>query len=75
MGMAYPIFEVRDRRIILLSGYDTGDARGQRESRSQSPGEADQVRVFDWDRLVEATLANRDAVAFGYTAGKWVAAA
>ena len=42
---------------------------------SRSRGEANNVRVFDWDRLVEATMANSDAVAFGYMAGKWVAAA
>ena len=73
--MAHPVLEVRDRRIILLSGYERMDASEQRDSRSRSRGEAQEVAVLDWDRLVEAANAHRDAVAFGYTAGRWVAAA
>ena len=73
--MAYPALEVRGRRIILISGYERMDAKEQRDSRSRSRGEAQEVAVLDWDRLVEAASANSDAVAFGYTAGRWVAAA
>jgi hypothetical protein len=75
LRMAYPALEVRGRRIILLSGYKRMDANEQRDSRSRSRGEAQDIVVSDWDRLVEATYANSDAVAFGYTAGRWVAAA
>ena len=72
--MAYPTLEVRGRRIILVSGYKRMDAN-ERDSRSRSRGKAHEVAVLDWDRLVEAANANSDAVAFGYTAGRWVAAA
>jgi hypothetical protein len=73
--MAYPALEVRGRRIILLSGYERVDANAQRDSRSRSRGEAQEVVVSDWHRLLDAANANRDAVAFGYTSGRWVAAA
>jgi hypothetical protein len=75
LRMAYPALEVRGRRIILVSGYERMDVSEQRDSRSRSRGEAQEVSVLDWDRLVEAANANSDAVAFGYTAGRWVAAA
>src|SRR4249920_2601583 len=73
--MAYPALEVRGRRIILVSGYKRMDGNEQRDSRSRSRGDAQQVAVLDWDRLVEAASADSDAVAFGYTSGCWVGAA
>ena len=73
--MAYPALEVRGRRIILLSGYERVDANAQRDSGSRSRGAAQEVVVSDWHRLLDAANANRDAVAFGYTSGRWVAAA
>ena len=75
LRVAYPALEVRGRRIILVSGYKRTDTNKQGDSRSLSRGEPQEVAVVDWDRLVEATNANSDAVAFGYTAGRWVAAA
>jgi hypothetical protein len=73
--MAYPALEVRGRRIILLNGYERVDADKRRDSWSRSRGEAQEVVVSDWDRLLEAADAHRDAVAFGYSSGRWVAAA
>ena len=74
LPMAYPALEVRGRRIILVSGYERMDANEQRDSRSGRAA-SQEIAVLDWDRLVEAAKANSDAVAFGYTAGRWVAAA
>jgi hypothetical protein len=73
--MAYPALEVRGRRIILLSGYERLGANEQRGSLSRPRGDAQEVVVSDWHRLLDAANADRDAVAFGYTSGRWVAAA
>ena len=61
--MKTQIFELNGRKIILLTGAHTDKATGKT------------VEVEALDKLVSAAKKNPDAVAFGYTASRWVAAA
>ncbi|HEX9752332.1 MAG TPA: hypothetical protein VGA46_02645 [Methyloceanibacter sp.] len=64
--MALPKILLGDRKIILLSGF-------QENSR---PGNAVCAVIVDSeDRLHQAAERNPEAVAFGYVAGEWIAAA
>lgn len=68
--MALPKIALRGRKIILLSGFKDrleGNAKGNDGSRG--------VIVDAEDKLWQAAKRNPDAVAFGYVAGQWIAAA
>jgi len=61
--MSYPTFEVLEKTIILLGGYEkkvTGDRP---------------FRVIEEAKLREAAQQDSEAVAFAFYGGKWVAAA
>lgn len=62
--MALPKIVLRGRKIILLSGF-----KGPKET-------TDRALVVDAeDKLRLAAKRNPDAVAFGFVAGEWIAAA
>ena len=64
--MAFPKIALRGKQIILLSGF--------KDEADESP-EAGHVIIDAEDKLKQAAKRNPDAVAFGYVAGQWVAAA
>ena len=64
--MALPKIVLRGRKIILLSGFKNG-------AREKNKPEA--LVVDAEDKLRQAAKRHPDAVAFGYVAGEWVAAA
>ena len=65
--MALPKIILRGRKIILLSGFKDGP---------EDKGTHHRALVVDAkDKLKLAARRNPDAVAFGYVAGEWVAAA
>lgn len=66
--MALPKVVVRDREIVLLSGFDRGFQRDRETPKSV-------LVIRDEDKLRKSVLKDRDAVAFGYVAGKWIASA
>jgi len=59
--MAFPSITVDDKRVVLLSGFKS--EAGKR------------IAVTAKRELVEAARQHREAVAFGYVAGKWRPAA
>ena len=61
--MSYPTVNIDKKKIILLSGF-------ARRRDTNSP-----LSVTDKKQLEAATKIHRDAVAFGYVAGKWMPAA
>ena len=64
--MALPKIVLRGRKIILLSGFKDGPKQQ----------EHDRALVVDAeDKLRLAAKRNPDAVAFGFVAGEWIAAA
>lgn len=69
--MALPKFDVRGgarpRSIILLSGFKPG--------RDSKDGARPQVLVQAEDKLQQSAKRYPDAVAFGFTGGKWIPAA
>jgi hypothetical protein len=65
--MALPKVVLRGRKIILLSGFKDGSYDEARKRRT--------LVVDAEDKLQKAAKANPDAVAFGYVAGQWIAAA
>lgn len=65
--MALPRIIVHDRCIVLLSGFDPA------QRPAATPREA--LRIRDRDKLEKSLLRDKDAVAFGYVAGRWIAAA
>jgi hypothetical protein len=65
--MALPTIVVRDREIVLLSGFD----RAQPDLTKADPT----PKIRDEEKLRQYAARHRDAVAFGYVAGKWFAAA
>jgi len=64
--MALPKIVLRGRKIILLSGFKNGP-------KEKNQPEALVVDAEDKFRL--AAKRHPDAVAFGYVAGEWIAAA
>ena len=62
--MEYIRTEVCGRKVILLSGARSDKRLGR------AP-----VQIEALEGLLDAALANPDAVAFGYVRGRWVAAA
>jgi len=64
--MALPKIVVRDRTIILLSGFTSCTGKAAK---------ADAVKIDAKDKLQKAAKQDPDAVAFGYVAGEWIASA
>jgi hypothetical protein len=64
--MALPKIALRGREIILLSGFTDG---AEDESLNR------QLVVDEVEKLRRAAKLDPDAVAFGYIAGEWIAAA
>ena len=65
--MALPKIVLRGRKIILLSGFKDG---------AQDKSTKHRALVVDAkDKLRQAAKRDPDAVAFGYVAGHWIAAA
>jgi len=65
--MALPRIVLRGRKIILLSGFKDG---------AKNKGVKHRALVVDAkDKLRQAAKRDPDAVAFGYVAGHWIAAA
>jgi hypothetical protein len=64
--MAYPTIKLRDRQIIVLSGFKTP---------TDMAGRNGPPVVIDEIMLKAVATANRDAVAFGYVKGRWFPAA
>ena len=65
--MALPRIVVRGKAIILLTGF-------KNEAKEASKTVC-AVVVDEEDKLQQAAKRNPDAVAFGYVAGEWIAAA
>ena len=65
--MALPKIVLRGRKVILLSGFK--DAPEDKSTNHRA------LVVDAKDKLQLAAKRNPDAVAFGYVAGEWVAAA
>ena len=65
--MALPRIVVRGKEIILLSGF--------KDEAKETSKSVCGVVVDDEDKLQQAAKRNPDAVAFGYVAGEWIAAA
>lgn len=63
--MALPKIALRGREIILLSGF-SDEALDESSNRKL---------VVDEEKLEQAAKLDPEAVAFGYVAGEWVAAA
>jgi hypothetical protein len=63
--MALPKIVLRGRKIILLSGFK--DGRKEKTDRALVVDAEDKLRL--------AAKRNPDAVAFGFVAGEWIAAA
>lgn len=59
--MSFPLIQVDEKKIILLSGF-----RGEPDER---------IVVTARNELEAAAKRHRDAVAFGYVAGRWMPAA
>ena len=65
--MALPTVIVRDRQIVLLSGFV--------KAYPEHGKAAAKVVIRDEEELKSSVQRDRDAVAFGYVAGIWVASA
>ena len=67
--MAYPTVEIIGKKIILLSGYERYPQIGSGSVKLGS------IKIQEMSKLRQTASKNPDAVAFGYTAGKWIPAA
>lgn len=65
--MALPRTVVRGKEVILLSGFTS--------SVGKATGTDKAVKIDAEDKLKLAAKRDPDAVAFGYVAGLWIAAA
>jgi hypothetical protein len=65
--IALPRIVVRGKEIILLSGF--------KDEAKEASKTVCAVVVDEEDKLQQAAKRNPDAVAFGYVAGEWIAAA
>ena len=65
--MALPKIVMRGRKIILLSGFKDGPKDKSTNHRALVVDAEEKLRL--------AARRNPDAVAFGYVAGEWIAAA
>ena len=61
--MPFPTIDLDERKIILLSGFET------KQTGHRPPA------ITAREELVTAVKRHRDAVAFGYVFSKWVPAA
>jgi hypothetical protein len=64
--MAFPTIEIMGKKVILLSGYQRCRQIGYAKIKPRS------FKVEALQKLWQSANENPDAVAFGYTAGKWV---
>ena len=67
--MACPTVEIIGKKIILLSGYQRCPQVG---SERVKPGS---IVIREMKKLRQSASKHPDAVAFGYTAGRWMPAA
>lgn len=67
--MACPKVEIVGKKIILLSGYQRYTQRGSVRVKLGS------IKIHSMSKLRQSASKNPDAVAFGYTAGRWIPAA
>ena len=65
-----PTVEVIGKKVFLLSGYSTLLKTG-----SQKRLAPDAIKIEALDDLRRSANKNPDAVAFGFTAGRWIPAA
>ena len=66
--MALPRVVVRDRQVVLLSGFETTHD----DKRNTA---SDVFVILEEGKLRRSVQKERDAVAFGYVSGRWIAAA
>ena len=67
--MACPAVEIIGKKIILLNGYKMCEKLGSDNAKIGS------IVVHEMPQLQQSAVRNPDAVAFGYTAGRWMPAA
>ena len=67
--MAKPTVEIVGKKIILLSGYQRCPQTGSEKVKLGS------IVIHEMPQLQRSAIKNPDAVAFGYTAGRWMPAA
>jgi len=67
--MACPTVEITGKKIILLSGYQRCAPTDYEKIKLGS------LKIEDIGKLQQSAMKNPDAVAFGYTAGRWIPAA
>ena len=65
-----PTIEVVGKKVFLLSGYSALRKAGSRKALAQ-----DAIKIEALDDLRQSAKKNPDAVAFGFTAGRWIPAA
>ncbi len=65
--MALPMVEVIGKKVILLSGYQRFPRIGPEKPRS--------IKIEAIRKLRQSAFENPDAVAFGYTEGRWIPSA
>jgi hypothetical protein len=66
-AMACPTIKIIGKKIILLSGYQRRPQIGSVRVES--------IKIQAMRKLLQSASKNPDAVAFGYTAGRWMPAA
>lgn len=71
--MAFPKVSVSNREVILLNGFERRDSAEDPKS-TQFP-DIQTLQIRDESDLICSMRNDHDAVAFGYVAGRWVAAA
>ena len=67
--MALPVVEIFGKKVILLNGYKKREKLGSENVRIGS------IVVQEMPQLQKPAIKKPDAVAFGYTAGRWMPAA
>jgi hypothetical protein len=67
--MAKPTVEIVGKKIILLSGYQRCPQTDSGRAKFGS------IVIREMTKLRQSAIKNPDAVAFGYTAGRWMPAA
>jgi hypothetical protein len=67
--MAFPTVKIIGKKIILLSGYQRRPQTGSGRVKLGS------IVIREMKELQQSAIKNPDAVAFGYTAGRWTPAA
>jgi hypothetical protein len=67
--MALPVVEIFGKKVISLNGYKKREKLGSENVKIGS------IVIQEMPRLQQPAVKNPDAVAFGYTAGRWMPAA